>query len=96
METATRAERIELIKSRYKQLSNKDVTEVLPTTFGDRLRELRARKKVSVRALARITAIGKSTIYQIEDGNRSPRLDQIQRIAQALNLAPTALVDGLS
>lgn len=41
-------------------------------------------KGVSIRALAEIVGVSKSTIVNIESGKFSPRYDIVERIAEAL------------
>ena len=43
-------------------------TEYLPATFGERLRELRKQRKLTIDALALRTGVSKSTIGRIEKG----------------------------
>ena len=52
--------------------------------IGDNLRAIRQAKGVSIRALAEIVGVSKSTIVNIEAGKFSPRYDIVERIAEAL------------
>lgn len=52
--------------------------------IGDNLRAIRQTKGVSIRALAEIVGVSKSTIVNIETGKFSPRYDIVERIAEAL------------
>ncbi len=52
--------------------------------FGEKLRQLRLEKKVSMRTLAQKAAIDFSYISQIEHGKRQPSRDVIVRLARAL------------
>jgi transcriptional regulator with XRE-family HTH domain len=52
--------------------------------IGDNLRAIRQAKGVSIRALAEIVGVSKSTIVNIETGKFSPRYDIVERIAEAL------------
>ena len=52
--------------------------------IGDNLRVIRMAKGVSIRALAEIVGVSKSTIVNIESGKFSPRYDIVERIAEAL------------
>ena len=52
--------------------------------IGDNLRVKRMAKGVSIRALAEIVGVSKSTIVNIETGKFSPRYDIVERIAEAL------------
>jgi transcriptional regulator with XRE-family HTH domain len=52
--------------------------------FGERLHELRQRKKLSMRALAEKVEVDFSYISQIEHGKKQPSKDLIIRLARAL------------
>lgn len=52
--------------------------------IGDNLRAIRQAKGVSIRALAELVGVSKSTIVHIETGKFSPRYDIVERIAEAL------------
>ena len=52
--------------------------------IGDNLRAIRMAKGMSIRALAEIVGVSKSTIVLIESGKFSPRYDIVERIAEAL------------
>lgn len=54
--------------------------------IGDNLRAIRQAKGVSIRALAEIVGVSKSTIVHIESGKFSPRYDIVERIAEALGV----------
>lgn len=46
--------------------------------------KIRTEKKISLRQLADLSGLGKSTINYIENGKKSPTLDTLIKIAQAL------------
>lgn len=48
-------------------------------------------KNLSLRGLSERTGISKTTLNTIENGKVSPRLDQLERIATALNVSITDL-----
>ena len=52
--------------------------------IGLQLRELRLRKGMSIRAIADMIGVSKSTIVNIENDAVSPRYDIVERIATAL------------
>lgn len=54
--------------------------------IGLQLRELRQRKGMSIRALAEMIGVSKSTIVNIENDAVSPRYDIVERIADALGV----------
>jgi transcriptional regulator with XRE-family HTH domain len=51
-----------------------------------RIRQLRERKGVSLRALARSAGIGAATLSRIECGEANPRLSTLLRLADALDV----------
>ena len=53
--------------------------------------ERRMEKNLSLRGLSERTGISKTTLNTIENGKVSPRLDQLERIATALNVSITDL-----
>lgn len=53
--------------------------------------EARTAKGLTLEALAKKADLGKSTIQNIETGKVSPTLDQLERIAAALDTKITAL-----
>lgn len=63
--------------------------------FGQRMRELRARKGVSQDGLAREADVHPTAIGRIERGGREPRLSTILRLAHGLSVEPGELVNHL-
>lgn len=59
---------------------------------GDRLRDARQRRALSLRALAELTGFSASFLSQVELGQSSPSLASLQRIADALGLSVAALL----
>jgi transcriptional regulator with XRE-family HTH domain len=57
-----------------------------PLIIGEQVRQLRSRRHVSVRAFAAQTGFSPSFISQLENGQVSPSLGSLQRIAQALGV----------
>jgi transcriptional regulator with XRE-family HTH domain len=57
-----------------------------PLIIGEHVRKLRSRRHVSVRAFAAQTGFSPSFISQLENGQVSPSLGSLQRIAQALGV----------
>lgn len=55
--------------------------------------EVRHRKGVSARELAKKTGISKSTIYNYEDGSIFPPIDKLYLIAKVLEVNLTELYD---
>jgi DNA-binding XRE family transcriptional regulator len=52
------------------------------------LRDVRAERLLSIRDLARLAGVAPSTIYMIEVGRSTPRLDVVRRLAEALSVDP--------
>jgi transcriptional regulator with XRE-family HTH domain len=61
--------------------------------FGTRLRKLRDQKRMSQLELAQRSKLDLTTINEIENGNRSPMLKTMWRIANALDITVSHLVD---
>jgi transcriptional regulator with XRE-family HTH domain len=53
-----------------------------------KLRELRVRRLLSTRELARRAGISTSTIYTIETGKAVPRLSIVKKLSDALEASP--------
>jgi len=53
-----------------------------------KMREARARKLLSMRALAEKAGVSLSTIQSIEDGRYLPRLTTVQKLSQVLDVQP--------
>jgi transcriptional regulator with XRE-family HTH domain len=53
-----------------------------------KLRELRVRRLLSTRELARKAGVSTSTIYTIETGKTVPRLSVVRKLSEALEAAP--------
>lgn len=60
--------------------------------FGQRLRELRENAGLSQEELAHFAALHRTHISLIERGQRSVRLETIERLARALKLNPSRLM----
>lgn len=56
-----------------------------------KLREIRTEKGVSLRELEELSGVGKSTINRIENQTYNPTVLTICRLAEALNVPPSAL-----
>jgi XRE family transcriptional regulator, regulator of sulfur utilization len=53
---------------------------------GERLRQLRTERKISVRKLAELTDFSASFISQVENGQASPSIGSLERIATAVGV----------
>lgn len=63
--------------------------------FGRRLRHARRRLGLTQAALGDRAGMHRTEIYKLEHGERSPRLDTIVALADALGIDPAELVLGL-
>lgn len=63
--------------------------------FGRNLCLARRRRGLSQEKLAERTGLCRDTIYKIEIGQRSPRLDTLLTLADALSLDAAELLNGL-
>lgn len=64
--------------------------------FGQRLKRARRSAKLSHAALARRAGLGsRTTTALLENGERIPRLDTVDKLATALGLSPSSLAFGL-
>lgn len=60
--------------------------------FGQKLREIRLKKKMSQGDVARILDVHRSYISGLERGVRNPSLLTIQKVAKALNINAKDLI----
>lgn len=64
-------------------------------TFGERVRDLRKKKKLSQNALAELAGVSPRTIFGYEAGTTYPRTENmLNRLADALGVSSEELVDG--
>ena len=61
---------------------------------GDRLRQLRVERALTLRALANRSGVSYDTINKLELGQRPARLSTIRKLAKALNVDPRELMKG--
>jgi HTH-type transcriptional regulator, competence development regulator len=61
---------------------------------GDRLRESRVERALTLRALAERSGVSYDTINKLELGQRPARLSTIRKLATALNVEPRELMKG--
>ena len=61
---------------------------------GQRLRQLRVERALSLRALAQRSAVAFDTINKLELGHRPARLVTIRKLADALGVEPKELMKG--
>ncbi len=61
-------------------------------TLGERLKQARLARNMSLTALARASGLSKGFLSQVESGATNPSLGSLQRLAQALSLSTSDLV----
>ncbi len=61
---------------------------------GQRLRQLRVEKALSLRALGERTGVAYDTISKLENGHRPARLVTIRKLADALGVEAKELLKG--
>ena len=64
----------------------------LQTRIAGNVRRLRAKKKLSQKALADKVGISVSYVSMLERGQRSPPLETIEKMAKALGVPPANLL----
>lgn len=62
--------------------------------FAGNVRKLRAKKKLSQKALADRVGISVSYVSMLERGQRSPPLETVEKMARALGVSPASLLGG--
>jgi transcriptional regulator with XRE-family HTH domain len=60
---------------------------------GQRLREIRAARRLSIRALAELSGLNVNTLSLIENGHTSPSVSTLQQLAQGLQIPITTLFE---
>ncbi|MDB5200364.1 MAG: Helix-turn-helix protein [Chitinophagaceae bacterium] len=60
--------------------------------FGSNLKSIRKTKRLSLRKLADIVAVGYSQIHRIEKGESNPILMMVYALAEALNIKISELL----
>lgn len=61
---------------------------------GQRLRDLRVERALSLRALGERSSVAYDTINKLELGQRPARLSTIRKLADALGVEPRELIKG--
>ena len=62
------------------------MSPVGPKRVGERLRQLREERRISLRKLAELTEFSASFISQVENGQASPSIGSLERIASAVGV----------
>ena len=68
----------------------------LVTALGRAIRERRLANNLSQEALAEVADFDRTYISLLERGGRNPSFTNLCRIAEALGITPSELVEGLS
>ena len=68
------------------------MTDPIYAMFGDRIRELREKKKYTQEELARKVDLSRTSITNIEKGRHRVLLHQVVELAEALDAKPTDLM----
>lgn len=71
------------------------MSQKVRTDFGDRVRQLRIERNISLRKFALVIGIDKSFLVDIEYGRKAPSLDTIEKIALGLNVSFSELFSSL-
>lgn len=62
-------------------------------TVGERIRAIRTDKKISIRKLAELTGLSKSTLSEIENNiSKNPTIDTLDKVARALSVSVVELI----
>ena len=64
----------------------------LAKTFGSQVRELRTSFNITQEQLANLANIDRGHMGHIERGSKSPSLDKVEKIANALNVSAQSLL----
>lgn len=67
----------------------------LAVHFGNNLRTCRNRAGLSQEKLGLRASLHRTEVGLLERGRREPRLDTIMKLADALEVPPSALLDGI-
>lgn len=62
-------------------------------TVGERIRQIRKEKALTQKKLAEISGVSENAIKQYENNKRTPRLEQLNKIADALGVCVYTLVE---
>ena len=64
-------------------------------SFGENLKRARISIGMTQAELARRTGITERSIYNYEKNSRAPKIDVVERFAQALGVQPESLMEGM-
>lgn len=66
--------------------------DTIDRAIGNKLRGIRAERRLSQPELARLSGVSESTIYRIETGERSAKVAQLDDICKALGIEMYELI----
>lgn len=75
--------------------SNKKTTSALLASLGAAIRRRRSELHISQEDLAELGDFDRTYVSLLERGRRNPSFVNICRVAAALNMTPSALLEGL-
>lgn len=64
--------------------------------ISEKIKQARLKKKLTQKQLATLSEVAEITIRQYESGKRRPKIEQLQKIAAALNVPVSAFLDDLT
>ena len=64
-------------------------------TVGETIRELRKKKRLSQEVLSGLAGIARTHLTMIENGTKQPNFETIWKIANALDMKPSALIAAM-
>lgn len=65
-------------------------------TLGEKIRELRSIKNISLREFAKLTGLSKTTLSDLENDNKNPSLESLNKIAYSLDISTSTLLKEVS
>jgi transcriptional regulator with XRE-family HTH domain len=65
----------------------------LDDSLGTRIRDQRKLKKMSLRVLSEKSGVSAGFLCDVELGKRSMTIDTLKKVAKALQVTPSALID---
>ena len=66
---------------------------VMPRIDGEKLKALREARFLSHRELAKLASVSPTTVLNLEAGKAEPQRRTVRKLAQALEVDPTELVE---
>lgn len=66
----------------------------MPTYTGDMIRKYRTEKRLTQKKLGELCGIADSNIRKYESGNQNPKIETLQKIADALDIPVNRLLAG--